>query len=194
MPEMSTLERGYCRSAPWRWFARKAVLPWALQGERLQGDVLEIGGGSGAMASELLHKFPDVRLTVTDYDPAMVETARGRLQQLGERVTVRQADATQLPFADAAFDAVVSFIMLHHVIDWEAAIAEAIRVLRPGGRLIGYDLLASPPMRLLHQAERTRHRMMRLDQLRDEVRRLPVLGSLDRSLGGLTVRFALEKR
>jgi ubiquinone/menaquinone biosynthesis C-methylase UbiE len=194
MPEMSTLERGYCRSAPWRWFARKAVLPWALQGEELHGDVLEIGGGSGAMAVELLHKFPDVSVTVTDYDQAMVETARARLKQFGPRVTMRQADATQLPFADASFDTVVSFIMLHHVIDWEAAITEAVRVLRPGGRLIGYDLLANRPMRLLHQAEGSRQRMMRLDELRRELRRLPVLGAVGRSLGGLTVRFALEKR
>lgn len=194
MPEMSTLERGFCRSAPWRWFAREAVLPWALQGERLHGDVLEIGGGSGAMAAELLRKFPGVRLTVTDYDEAMVDTAGRRLEQFGDRVTVRQADATKLPFADASFDTVVSFIMLHHVIDWEAAIAETIRVLRPGGRLIGYDLLASRPMHLLHQAEGSRHRMMRLDELRRELRGLPVLGAVGRSLAGFTVRFALEKR
>jgi len=194
MPEMSTIERGFCRSAAWRWFAREAVLPWALQREELHGDVLEIGGGSGAMAAELLRKFPDVRLSVTDYDEAMIETARGRLHQFGETVTVRQADATQLPFDNASFDTVVSFIMLHHVIDWEAAIADAIRVLRPGGRLIGYDLLANRPMELLHRAEGSRHRMMRMDELRRELRRLPVLGAVGRSLGGLTVRFALEKR
>jgi ubiquinone/menaquinone biosynthesis C-methylase UbiE len=194
MPEMSALERAYCRSAPWRWFARKAVLPWALQGEEPRGDVLEIGGGSGAMAAELLRKFPDVHLTVTDYDGAMVETARGRLNQFGDQVTVRRADATQLPFADASFDMVVSFIMLHHVVNWEAAITEAIRVLRPAGRLVGYDLLASRPMQLHHQAEGARQRMMRLDELRAELRRLPVLGAVGRSLGGLTVRFALEKR
>src|SRR5574341_1703837 len=145
MPEMSDLERGYCRSAPWRLFARKAVLPWALQGEQLEGQVLEIGGGSGAMAAELLQQFPGIRLTVTDYDERMVETARRRLVDFGDRVHVQQADATGLPFDEASFDTVVSFIMLHHVIDWEAAIAEAIRVLRPGGRLVGYDLLASKP-------------------------------------------------
>ncbi len=120
-----------------------------LQGERLDGEVLEIGGGSGAMAAELLRKCPDVRLTLTDYDEVMVGTARTRLGEFGERVSVRQADATRLPFADASFDTVVSFIMLHHVIDGEAAVAEAGRVLRPGGRLIGYDLLASRPMQLL---------------------------------------------
>jgi ubiquinone/menaquinone biosynthesis C-methylase UbiE len=194
MPEMSALERGYCRSAPWRWFARKAVLPWALQGEQLEGEVLEIGGGSGAMAAEILHTFPVIRLTVTDYDEKMVETARERLAGLGDRVQVQQADATRLPFDDASFDTVASFIMLHHVVDWEGAIAEAIRVLRPGGRLVGYDLLASKPMELLHQAEGSRQRMMRLSELRAELRRLPVVGTVAPSFGGLTVRFALDKR
>jgi ubiquinone/menaquinone biosynthesis C-methylase UbiE len=193
MPEMSTLERGFCRSAPWRWFAREMVLPWALQGEQLSGEVLEIGGGSGAMAAELLRKFPDVRLTVTDYDDAMVQTARRHLAEFGDRANARQADATRLPFGDESFDAVVSFIMLHHVIDWEAALAQAVRVLRPGGRLIGYDLLATTPMHLLHQAEGSRHRMMQLSELKEAVPRVPAVGTITRSVGGLTVRFTLRK-
>src|SRR6266540_6864629 len=113
---MSPLEQGLCRSAPWRWFAREVVLPWALQGEHLDGDVLEIGSGSGAMAAELLRRFPDIRLTATDYDDAMLDDARDRLREFGERVEVRQADAAQLPFPNDSFDAVLSFIMLHHVI------------------------------------------------------------------------------
>ncbi len=191
---MSPLEQGLCRSAPWRWFAREVVLPWALQGEHLDGDVLEIGSGSGAMAAEVLRRFPDVRLTATDYDNSMVSAAGRRLHVFGEQATVRQADATQLPFPDESFDAVVSFIMLHHVIKWEKAIAETVRVLRPGGRLIGYDLLASSPLHWFHQAEGSAHRMMRFGELRRETRGLPLFGALSRSLGGLTVRFSLEKR
>src|SRR5918994_644241 len=158
MPEMTPFEQGFCRSVPWRWFARQVVLPWALQGEELSGDILEIGSGSGAMAAELLRRFPDVRLTATDYDDSMVDVARDRLREFGERVDVKQADATQLPFPDESFDAVLSFIMLHHVIDWEKALAEAVRVLRPGGQLLGFDLLDSPVMHLFHRAERSPHR------------------------------------
>lgn len=194
MPEMTGVEQGFCRSAPWRWFARNMVLPWALQGERLSGDVLEIGSGSGAMAAELLERFPSVRLTATDYGDSMVEFARDRLRKFGDRVEVKQADASQLPFPGESFDAVVSFIMLHHVIDWEKAVSEAVRVLRPGGRLIGFDLLDSPSMRWLHRAERSRHRLMRWDELRREIRELPLLGILNSGVGGFTARFDLQKR
>jgi ubiquinone/menaquinone biosynthesis C-methylase UbiE len=194
MPEMTGFEQGFCRSAPWRWLARHVLLPWALQGENLSGDVLEIGSGSGAMAGELLERFPDVRLTATDYDDSMVEAARDRLREFGDRVEVQQADAAQLPFPDETFDVVVSFIMLHHVIDWEKAIAEAVRVLRPGGRLLGFDLLDSPSMHWLHRAERSPHRLMRWDELRREVQELPLLGVLNSGVGAFTARFDLQKR
>jgi ubiquinone/menaquinone biosynthesis C-methylase UbiE len=194
MPEMTGFEQGFCRSAPWRWLARHVLLPWALQGENLSGDVLEIGSGSGAMAGELLERFPDVRLTATDYDDSMVEAARDRLREFGDRVEVQQADAAQLPFPDETFDVVVSFIMLHHVIDWEKAIAEAVRVLRPGGRLLGFDLLDSPSMHWLHRAERSPHRLMRWDELRREIQELPLLGVLNSGVRGFTARFDLQKR
>jgi ubiquinone/menaquinone biosynthesis C-methylase UbiE len=191
---MAPFEQGFCRSAPWRWFAGNVALPWALQGAQLSGDVLEIGSGSGAMAAELVRRFPNVCLTATDYDESMVEAARERLHEFGERVEVQRADATLLPFPDASFDAVVSFIMLHHVIDWEKALAEAVRVLRPNGRLVGFDLLASRTMQLFHRAESSAERMMRWEELRQEVRDLPLLGVLNRSAGGFTVRFDLQKR
>jgi ubiquinone/menaquinone biosynthesis C-methylase UbiE len=137
---MSKLEVAMCTNAPWRWFARKVVLPWGLHGFAPRGDVLEIGAGSGAMAAELLTRYADVRVTATDFDEVMVRTASKRLAPFGDRVTVRQADATALPFADASFDAVVSWIMLHHTGDWQQAIREALRVLKAGGRVVGYDL------------------------------------------------------
>jgi ubiquinone/menaquinone biosynthesis C-methylase UbiE len=194
MPEMTPFEQGFCRSAPWRWLARHVVLPWALQGEHLSGDVLEIGSGSGAMAAELLRRFPDARLTATDYDDSMVDVAQERLRGFADRVDVKQADATQLPFPDESFDAVVSFIMLHHVIDWENALAEAVRVLRPGGRLLGFDLLDSRTMHWLHRAESSPHRMMRWAELRRETQELPLLGVLNPGVGGFTARFDLQKR
>ena len=139
MPVMSVVERTFCRSLPWRAFAERVVLPWALSGEDLHGDVLEIGGGTGAMAAGVIDRFPHLRLTVTDIDPVMVAAARKRLATHRE-VTVERADVTALPFADGSFDVVTSYLMLHHVVDWRPALTEALRVLRPGGRLVGYDL------------------------------------------------------
>ena len=194
MPTMSRFQSAFCRSAPWRTVARRVVLPWALQGFRPQGDVLEIGAGSGAMAAELLAAHPNVRLTVTDFDPAMVDAAAARLSGFGERVSARQADATALPFPDASFDVVLSWVMLHHTVAWETALAEAIRVLRPGGHLVGYDLLATAPLRLLHPTADPDVRVMGLGEFRDAVRALPVRQALlTPSLAGFTVRFSLQK-
>src|SRR4051812_20175137 len=193
MPAMSRFEVAVCRSAPWRGFARRVVLPWALQGVPPDGDVLEIGAGSGAMAAEVVRNHRSVRMTVTDVDPVMVEAARTRLAPFGDRVTARVADATALPFDDAAFDLVVSWIMLHHTVRWEEALAEALRVLRPGGSVVGYDLLAATPLRLLHGGDDT-HRFLRVAELRDAVGRLPVdQAVLTPSLAGLAVRFTLRK-
>jgi len=194
MPAMSPFESGFCRGAGWRTFAGRAVLPWALQGEPLDDDVLEIGGGSGAMAARLLATHPTLRITVTDYDQAMVAAARTHLAPFAYRADVQQADATRLPFPNDRFGAVLSFIMLHHVIDWEAALGEAVRVLRPGGVLIGYDMVASRLARRLHQAEGARHRLATLGQLRDRLDDLPTeMVTVRAGLAGLVVRFCARK-
>jgi ubiquinone/menaquinone biosynthesis C-methylase UbiE len=191
---MSRFQSAFCRSAPWRAFACQAVLPWALHGFRPEGDVLELGAGSGAMAAELLAAYPDVRLTVTDVDDDMVEAASARLTTFGDRVAARQADATALPFTDDTFDAVLSWVMLHHTVEWEKALAEAMRVLRPGGHLVGYDLLSTAPMRLLHRDEGAHLRMIRLPELRNAPRSLPVEhATITPSLAGFVGRFAFEK-
>jgi ubiquinone/menaquinone biosynthesis C-methylase UbiE len=194
MPEMRWFERAFCQSAGWRAFSRKVLVPWALQGFSPSGHALEIGAGSGAMAAEILSLFPGVRVTATDFDEAMLGPARERLRPFADRVEVRQADATALPFDDDSFDSVFSFIMLHHVIKWEAALEEACRVLRPGGWLIGYDLLSTRLMRAFHQAEGSYHRMIELDQLVEKIDDLPLRKIILRpGTLGLVVRFKGQK-
>lgn len=194
MPAMSRVERAFCRSVPWRTFAGSVILPWALQGLRPQGRVLEIGGGSGAMAAVMLERYPRVTVTVTDVDPGMVGTAAQRLASFGPRAETRQADATALPYPDGSFDTVVCFIMLHHVGAWEQALTEAVRVLAPGGTLVGYDLLSTRPMRLLHRLERAPYRFVRFDELSATLRSLPVDDIHARpSLGGLAARFRTRR-
>jgi SAM-dependent methyltransferase len=191
VPEMSRFERAFCQSPPWRAFASRVILPWALQGVRLEGEVLEIGSGSGAMAERIADAFPDVRLTVTDFDPAMVAAAKERLARFGDRVRAVQADATALEFGDGSFDSVLSFIMLHHVIEWEKALAEAVRVLKPGGQLVGYDLVASRPSRWIHQVQREHHRLIDPGEFRRVMgEELGIEQVTTRSaLGGLAIRF-----
>jgi hypothetical protein len=81
-----------------------------------------------------------------------------------------------------------------HVIDWEAVLGEAVRMLRPGGVLIGYDLMASRLARWLHQAEGPRHRLMTLGQLRDRLGDLPTeMTTVRAGLAGLVGRFRARK-
>jgi ubiquinone/menaquinone biosynthesis C-methylase UbiE len=191
---MSTVEQVFCRSAPWRAFASSVVLPWALQGLRPHGSVLEIGAGSGAMAAALLGRYPATTVTVTDVDPAMIASAGRRLASFGERAEALEADATDLPFEEGAFDAVVTFIMLHHVGDWEKALDEAIRVLRPGGDLVGYDLLSTPPARLIHRLEGEEHRMVSVAALRSVLAGLPTTEVVvSPGLVGLLARFRAKR-
>ena len=190
MPEMGRAAKAFCTSAPYQALARRVLVPRALQGEQPRGEVLEIGTGSGAMAAQILAAFPDARLVATDYDPDMVTTATGNLARFGDRARVERADATALPFEDGRFDLVLSFAMLHHVVKWEDALGEAVRVLRPGGRLVGYDLLASPAFRFMHHREHSEVRMMRLEELEQELPRLALTEvQLRRTALGLIVKF-----
>lgn len=194
MAEMAWIEKAFCRSAPWRAFTRKVVVPWALQGWNPRGRALEIGAGSGAMAAEILSLFPKLQMTVTDFDESMLSGARDTLSTLVERAEIQTADATSLPFEDSSFDAVFSFIMLHHVIKWEEAMGEAARVLRPGGRLIAYDVLNGRIMRLLHQVQGSYHRIMDLEPLAERLSELPFRQvALRPGRLGLVVRFTAIK-
>ena len=194
MPAMSAVEGAFCRSALWRSFARRKVLPWAMAGHLLDGDVLEIGGGSGAMAAGVARMFSDVRLTVTDLDADMVHAARQRLSAYAN-ITVEAADVTALPFGNASFDAVTSHLMLHHVVAWLEALAETARVLRPGGIIIGYDLTDTRVGQWVHSADGSPHRILAPDELADG---LAVAGfteiAVRPSFAGHLMRFRAHKR
>lgn len=191
---MSRVERVWCRSAPWAAFTRRVVLPWALGDTHLGGEVLEIGSGSGSDAAELVRRLPSVRVTATDADPAMLAAAQRRLGRIRSRASIVNGDATRLPFGDGRFDFVVSFLMLHHVITWEDALGEAVRVLRPGGVLVGYDLMRSAPAELLHRLDRSPHRLFSADELRSRLVTLGLTGVVVvGGLGGLVARFKAGK-
>ncbi len=81
-----------------------------------------------------------------DISPAYVEAARELTGWVGlsDRAEFRTADATALPFADAAFDAIVTQHVAMAVADKKVYYGEAARVLKPGGTLAIYDALAGP--------------------------------------------------
>lgn len=145
MAELEGLERQILRSNLWRQLTQRVTLPWTLRFATLPDEayVLEVGSGGGFNAEVMLDRFPRWRLVATDYDPDMVELCTKRLTRFGDRVEVRQADATQLSLPDDSFDMVVSVFVWHHVEDWRRATAECERVLRPGGRLLLVDFVAA---------------------------------------------------
>jgi ubiquinone/menaquinone biosynthesis C-methylase UbiE len=100
-----------------------------------EGDVLETAAGTGIVTRALVRTLPAaVRITATDLNQPMVDYAIA--QGNAERVIWRQADALKLPFADAAFDAVVCQFGAMFFPDRIAGYREALRVLKPGGRFI----------------------------------------------------------
>ena len=122
---------------------------------------MEIGCGSGAMAAEVLRGHPEItRYIATDVDPAMIKVAERQLAEFGDRAEARLVDASGLPFDDATFDSVCSWLMLHHTIEWEQVLTETVRVLKPGGVLVGYDLPDSRLGRGVHKLTRSKVRMV----------------------------------
>ena len=98
------------------------------------GDVLEIGGGTGA---NLPCYGPAVgSLTVTEPEPPMLRRLERRVQDQRPATRVLRAPAEDLPFGDGSFDVAVSTLVLCGVRDQPRALRELRRVLRPGGRLL----------------------------------------------------------
>ena len=100
---------------------------------RVEGDVLEIGAGTGW---NLPHYGAATRVVAVEPDASMAKRLPEKLAQASVPVEVVTAQAESLPFPDASFDAVVSTFVLCSVEDPSRVLAELRRVLRPEGRLV----------------------------------------------------------
>jgi ubiquinone/menaquinone biosynthesis C-methylase UbiE len=99
----------------------------------LEGDVLEIGAGTGL---NLEHYPRSVRLVLAEPDLHMRRKLAERVGESARDAELVEAAAESLPFPDGSFDAVVSTLVLCSVADLAAALAEIRRVLRPRGKLV----------------------------------------------------------
>jgi ubiquinone/menaquinone biosynthesis C-methylase UbiE len=106
-----------------------------------RGDVLEIAIGTGR---NLPYYPADIRLTAVELSPEMLSIARKRAADLGREVDLRLGDAQALDFPDESFDTVVCTFALCTIPDERRAVAEAHRVMRPGGRFVLIEHVRSP--------------------------------------------------
>ena len=107
-------------------------------------DVLELAAGTGIVSRRLRDALaPDARLTVTDLNPPMLGVAQAKFRE-DEAVVFTQADAMALPFADRSFDAYTIAFGIRNVTRIEDAVAEAFRVLKPGGRFLCLEFSQIP--------------------------------------------------
>lgn len=98
-------------------------------------ELLEVGSGVGAQTEILLRRFPDLRVSCVDLNQAQLDAAAAHLARLSwcaDRYTLRQADATDLPFAARSFDGAFLCWVLEHVPSPARVLNEVRRVLAPG--------------------------------------------------------------
>jgi len=161
------------------------------------GRVLEVAVGTGRN----LACYPaDVHLTGVELSRSMLAQAQARAETLHRAVDLRLGDAQHLTFPDATFDTVVATLTLCSIPDDQAAVREMARVLRPGGRLVLLDHVASP-VRPVRAAQRLLDPLLVRFQ-GDHLLRQPeravrsaglVVDELTRSRFGIVLRLAAHK-
>ncbi|RHU82147.1 class I SAM-dependent methyltransferase [Clostridiaceae bacterium OM08-6BH] len=117
-----------------------AYLEKALSGipEHFSGKLLEVPVGTGILTMPVYQTMPEADITCLDYSPDMMGQAQEKAEHLRQQnVTFRQGDVGALPFADGAFDIVLSLNGFHAFPDKEAAYQEVFRVLKSGGTFCG---------------------------------------------------------
>jgi ubiquinone/menaquinone biosynthesis C-methylase UbiE len=132
--------------------------------------VLIVGAGTGL---DLPYLPSNVDVTAVDVTPAMLNRLERRAARAHRTVTTRIMDARQLAFPDSSFDAVVLHLILAVMPQPEKGLREAVRVLKPGGRIAVFD-------KFLRDEERPSLRRRALNALAK-----PLFSDLNRRLGPL---------
>lgn len=138
--------------------------------------VLIVGAGTGL---DLDFLPSSAHVTAIDVTPAMLKQLERRAAGAGRPVTARVMDARQLAFPDSSFDAVVMHLILAVMPEPERGLTEAVRVLKPGGRIAVFD-------KFLREGERPSLRRRLLNAIAK-----PLFSDLNRRLGPLMARTRL---
>jgi SAM-dependent methyltransferase len=141
-----------CATREWSEEMRDSVVAYMTAHADLGDAMLEIGPGPGAVTEWLRHEVK--RLVALELDGAAAAALASRFA--GTNVEVLVGDATRVDCPDASFDSVGCFTMLHHVPTarrQNAILSEALRVLRPGGVLVGSDSLPSNGLHDFHAGD-----------------------------------------
>lgn len=126
-------------AALWRIQVRRALQTGP--GQR----VLDMAAGTGTSSAAIAKTGATV--VAADFSPGMIAEGRRRHPDV-PNLSFVEADATQLPFDDESFDAVTISFGLRNVVDVDAALAEFLRVTKPGGRLVICEF-STPPTALV---------------------------------------------
>jgi len=139
-------------SPEWAAHIQDEVLPQATADVELGPDLIELGPGPGAATEWLRHRVR--RLVAVEHEEE--DAARLAEKYAGTNVEVVPGNAAALGYPDASFDNVVTCTMLHHVptrAEQDKVLAEAFRVLRPGGVFLGSDSLPSDGLHHFHEGD-----------------------------------------
>jgi arsenite methyltransferase len=119
---------------------RRRKLVYEALGARTGEHILDVGCGPGFYSRELLDQVgPDGSVTGVDQSPQMLAVARRRSEEFGN-ARFEEGDATALPVDSEKFDRALSVQVLEYVKDIPAALSEIHRALRPGGRVVIWDV------------------------------------------------------
>lgn len=105
--------------------------------------VLDLGTGTARIPIELCRQNPDCLVLASDAAVSMLDIAKLNIAIEGfeHRIDLHHGDSKSLEFDDEVFDAVISNSLLHHLAEPQKAIAEMLRVAKPGGRIFVRDLM-----------------------------------------------------
>lgn len=143
MAEMNGFEKFFVNNFISDWFNKKwgvkSLLEWIQVTKASR--ILELGCGKGTTTFCIAQKFPDASIIALDYDAKQIELARKSYYL--SKVNFVVGDAEKLTYKDNSFDLIIEILSLHHMENWQKAIQEIYRVLKPKGYFLLKDMHTS---------------------------------------------------